>query len=464
MIEESKSIETNLEVAFLRGPGYKDLCKHLPELQSITSIPSKLELYVDDPGRYDEAIELLEYVGGLNDRYSEQLPIIKTIYTQTRKHHENLVTNLCNRLDDLKESSQEELKELINQIIRCGTLTSRDLRLRFLQARDYWFNNECEAKADSFDELISFFCRGLPKIFEEYKSLFSDPTSLANSKLMAMHASSNSLAREDGAIINSWLLLKTSTFILSLEMHLKSLEHSKALTPTMIGDTMQKCFKLTNWLASIGFDFSSQLKPLFLRTITNEIKFSIETATVRFESDFTRIISKSIESLLLPADDEILRISRMKPEEQAPKSMNHYPVFKIYCLHIIDSMRWVQAMNGLLSPISLCQDVYAAMNASLTRVMNAVAVVLNMDNNSNHPILSKIAISFLTEVLPFMTNYCDQIFPEKIVLSALGLSKTEFKNICANEPERVRNFRLDLMQIGHSLRVLMPALMQAIGR
>lgn len=464
MLDDASEIGTNLKALSLRGLDYKELCKHLPELQNIISVPSRLDLYVDDPSKYDEALALLEYAHNLDKRYSEQSPIIKSICLQTGKYRERLSTNLCNHLDDLKESSIEEIKRLVFLLIRCGSLNERELKLRFLQARDCWFNDECEARAESFDELISFFCRGLPKIFEEYKSVFGDSSSLANSKLMIISSSWDESAREDGAIINSWLLLKTSTFISSLEMHLKSLEHTEALTPTMIGDTVQKCFKLTSWLASIGFDFSSQLKPIFSRSVVSEVKFSIEQATVRFESDFTRIVSKSVESLLLPVEDEILRISNMKPEEQIPKSIGHYPVFKIYCLHIIDSMRWVQATKGSLSPISLCHDIYAAMNASLTRVMNALAVVLNLDNNSNHPILSKIAISFLTEVLPFMTNYCEHVFPEKVVLSALGLSKTEFKNIGTNEPEKVRNFRLDLRQVGHPLRSIMPALMQMIER
>lgn len=419
-------------------------------------------MYVNDPGKFDEALDLIELASSLNKKFSEQLSLVTTIHRESKELQTHLITNICNRLEDCKESSLEELKILVNQLIRCNNFSGRELRLKFLQSRDHWFNNECESKAESFDELISFFCQGLPKIFGEYKSIFSETNSLANSKLMAISSSSDDSMYENGAIINSWLMLKTSTFILSLEVHLKSLEQSRVLTPTMIGDTMKKCYTLTNWLASIGFDFSSQLSPLFSRSILDEIKLSIENTTVKFESEFTKIVSKSIESLLLPIEDEILRIGATKSDVQLPKSISHYPIFKIYCLSIIDSMRWLQATKHILSPINLCQNVHGAINASLTRVMNALAVVLNMDNNSNHPILSKIAISFLTEVLPFMMDYCESIFPEKVVLSSLGMSKSEFKNLYASDPEKVRNFRLDLKQIGSPLRSIMPALMQTI--
>lgn len=396
----------------------------------------------------------------LYKNHGHQYPLIETIHRESEKQREYLIANLCDRLSELKETSGDELKTIVNRLIRCGQFSARELRLRYLQARDSWFNDECDSKSDSSDELISFFCRGLPQVFEEYKSIFSDSNPLAVSAMMMSVTDST---KEGGAIINSWLLLKTSTFIVSLEIHLKTMSKSKLLTPTMISDIMLKCFKLTDWLASIGFDFSSQLRPLFAQTISEEVKTSIESVSTKFESDFTKIISQSIESLLLPVEDEILRISNLaKPEEQLPKSICHYPIFKIYCLYLIDSLRWIQTTKSVLSPMSLSLDTYGALNSSLTRIMKALAVVLNLDNNSNHPILSKIAISFLTEVLPFFSNYCELLFPEKVILSAIGMSKTEFKSICAREPHKLRNFCLDLRQIGDPLRGTMPALMQAI--
>uniref|UniRef100_A0A6G1S9Y3 Conserved oligomeric Golgi complex subunit 8 n=1 Tax=Aceria tosichella TaxID=561515 RepID=A0A6G1S9Y3_9ACAR len=469
LIENASQLKSNLQQSKpLRSREYHALREHLPGLEAIINIPTKLCQYVNDPDHYNEALGLFEVIHHLDQEHSQTAPILRDIHEQARKYHSQLIVNLCNRLDELEESSQQELSNLVNQLIRCGGFSSRDLRLRFLQARDHWFNNECESRTDSFDDLTSFFCRGLPKIFEEYKFIFSDSATLANSKLVAISSQKspihdkNDQVKEDGAIINSWLLLKTSTFILSLEMHLEALEESRSLTPSMLSDTMEKCFKLTDWLASIGFDFSSQLKPIFAKSVIEEVKFNVQSATEQFETDFTKLISKSIESLLLPIDDKILRISNMRPEEQIPKSIEHYPIFKIYCLYMIDSMRWVQATKTMISPLSLCLDVYAALNGSLTRVMKALAVVLNTDNNTNHPILSKIAVSFLTEAVPFIANYCELIFPEKVMLNAIGLTRTEFKNLCLNEPEKVRNFRLDLRQIGQPIRGTMPALMQAL--
>lgn len=459
LIKHANDLSSILQTSF-RGREYQELIKQSAQLEPIVYLTTKLEQFIDVPKRFNQAINLIELADNLYKDYAHQVPFVESMHKQTEKHREYLISNLCTRLENLKEAGKDELKSLVNQLIRCGNFSSRELRLRYLQARDNWFNNECESKSESFDEIISFFCKGLPQVFEEYKMIFGDACTVASSKLMAI--STDDPTKEDGAIINSWLLLKTSTFILSLEVHLKSVSQSKFITPTMIGDTMQKCFKLTDWLASIGFDFSSQLRPLFSRAIVEEVRFCIERTTTKFETVFTKIISKSIESLLLPVDDEILRISNMKPEEQIPKSIEHYPIFKIYCLYIIDSLRWIQTTKNILSPISLCLDTYAALNASLTRVMKALAVVLNMDNNSNHPILSKIAISFLTEVLPFFTNYCELLFPERVVLNAIGMSKTEFKSICTNEPEKVRNFRLDLRQIADPLRGTMPALMQTI--
>lgn len=461
MLEHAEDLSSSLKSYSAIGDEYQKLLDHSAIIEPIISLKSRLDQYIDEPGKFDDAIVLLEEVDQLNRKYGHQVPVISHIHNTSHKQRGRLVSNLCHRLESMTDSSLDELKFLVDQLVRCGNFSDRELKLKYLQARDNWFNNECEAKGDSFDDLITFFCNGLPTIFQEYKSIFVESIDTATNA-HHMPFSTDDTSKEDGAIINSWLLLKTSTFILSLEVHLKTLAQSKQLTPTMVGDTMQKCIKLTNWLASTGFDFSSRLKPIFSRAIVEELKYSIEEATMKFERDFTSIISKSIESLLLPVDDGILRISNMRPEEQVPKSIENYPIFKIYCLNLMDSLRWIQTTKNVLSPISCCLDTYAALNSSLTRVMKALAAVLNMDNNSNHPILSKIAISFLTEVLPFVTNYCELLFPEKVILNAIGLSKIEFKAMCANEPERLKNFRLDLRQIGDPLRGVMPALMRTI--
>lgn len=424
----------------LRSQEYQGLSKHSSTIRSLANLNAALAEYVDNPSKFKEALDIIDLFDRLNKDHAADIPFIATVCKNVGKHREYLLVNLCNYLDDLKEPSIDDLKQIVNLLVGCGEFTNRELRLRFLQARDYWFNNECESRSESFDELITFFCRGLPKIFEEFKAIFADSSAHAINRYAAI---SSGCSREDGAIINSWLLLKTTTFIHSLEIHIKSLGQSRLLTPTMVSDTMEKCFSLTNWLASIGFDFSSQLRPLFVNAIIGEVRFNIERSTVKFETEFTGIVSKSIESLLLPIDDEILRIANMRPEEQIPKSIEHYPVFKIYCLHLIDSLRWIRATQNLMSPICLCIDVYACLNASLSRVMQAIAIILNTDNNSSHPILSKISISFMTEILPYMSKYCELIFPEKLVLSAIGLSKTEFKALCAKEPDSVKNMRLN---------------------
>lgn len=461
LIDSASDINFNLQSTFLRGENYRNLKEQTTELDSIIDLTTKLDECIHEPTRFNEAVELFEMIEYLHRKHGTQLSIIESIHKQSERRREYFIASLCNRLEQLKAPSREELVSIVNYLIRCGNFSDRDLRLKYLQARDNWFNNSCEEKSSSFDDVLSVHCSGLPMIFNEYKSIFSlDSSEILDWKLTKL--SSNDPTKEDGAIINSWLLLKASIFIASLKIYLKTINQSRNQTPTMLGDTMQKCFELTGSLASIGFDFSSRLSPLFSEALANEVVSSIERATEKFESSFASIVSKSIESLLLPVEDEILRISNMRSEEQLPKSIEHYPIYRIYCLRLIDSLRWLQATKNTLSPISLCIDTYAALNSSLTRITKALSAVLNMDNNFNHPMLNKIAISFITEVIPFITNYCERLFPERVILNAIGLSKSEFKNLFANEPEKLKNFRIDLRQIVDPLKSTMPALVETI--
>lgn len=460
LISNSKDISSNIASTCLRWQEYQKLLSQAPELERIVNITNKLDNYIHDAEKFNEALELLETVNHLYKNHGHQVPLIEDIYKQAERQREYLVANLCSRLEHMKGMSENETIAVVNHLARCGNLSDRELRLKYLQARDNWFNNECEDRNSSFDDVVRIYCHGLPMIFNEYKTVFGNTNEILSDK--SMKISSNDPSKEDGAIINCWLLLKLTIFLVSLEVYLKSMNQSDAHTPSMIGDTMKKCFELSDWLSSIGFDFHSQLRPVFHRALLEEIKTSIEKATAKFETSFATTISKSIESLLLPIDDEILRISNMRPEEQIPKSIGDYPLFRIYCLYILDSLRWLQSTRKILSPINLSFETYSILNASLTRVMKALAITLNMDNNSKHPILSKIAISFITEVLPFLREYCESLFPERLMLCAIGLTKSEFKNMCANKPDELRNFRLDLKQIVEPLKGTMPALLQTI--
>lgn len=460
LISDSKDVSSNITTSSLRWKEYQRLLSQGPELERIINLANKLDNYIHNSENFDEALVVLETISYLYKNYGHQVSLIESIHKEAERLREFLVASLCSQLEHLKGVSENEAISTVNHLARCGNFSDRELRLRYLQARDNWFNNECEDQNSSFDDIVRVYRNGLPMIFNEYKTVFGTTNEVLVDKSIKLSGTDPS--KEDGAIINSWLLLKTTIFVASLEIYLKTMNQSSTQTPTMIGDTMQKCFELTDWLSSIGFDFSSQLRPLFYQALVGEIKMSIDKATTKFETTFTTTISKSIESLLLPVDDEILRISNMKPEEQIPRSIGDYPIFRVYCLYILDSLRWLQSTKKNLSPISLCLDTYSSLNTSLTRVMKALAITLNMDNNSKHPILSKIAISFITEVLPFIRDYCEKLFPEKSISSAVGLTKSEFKNIYVSQPEKLKDFRLDLKQIAEPLKSTMPALIQMI--
>lgn len=460
LLEEANGLRELLQGQETEEKDFLNLIANAKDIQPIVEISHRLEEFVDDQVKFRNCIDFLDSIEQVYKSHNHEVPILENIYKRTKGGRDRLITNLCCKLANLNDLKEKDLLEIIYTLAECGTFSKRDLRLKYLQARDRWFNDTCEAKSSSFDDVIAVFGRDLPLIYQEYKSIFCEPNS-AKSK---NYDATNLISKKDDIIIDSWLLLKTTTFISSLDNYLSSFRKSTSMTPTLISDTMVKCFELASSLSSIGLDFSSRLKPLFLEALTSEVQSSIDRATTKFETEFTNAISKSVETLLLPIDDEILRISNMRPEEKIPKSIEHYPVFRIYCLYLIDSLRWLRTTRLILSPINLCQATYSALNSALTRVMKALAVILNTDNNSNHPILSKIAISYLTEVLPFFSRYCELIFPEKTLLSVLGLSKAEFNSICASQPEKLSQFRLDLKKIADPIRNTMPALMQAIEK
>lgn len=460
LLELSSRINNESQDRSSREPDYQKILRHGQLLESIVQLLPKLSDCIDDSSKFDEAIKLLDQAANLNSKYGTQIAIIDHIHRRSEELRAQLVANLIDGLERLHGCSIDQVSNSIQQLFRCGNFTDRDLKLRYLQARDNWFNRICEDSSASFDDVVQAHCDGLPMIYKEYRSIFCERVWSTDD--VSVGLTNRDPLGDDGAIINSWLLMKTSIFISSLEVYLGTIHQSGNQTPTMLSDTMRRCFELTDWLSSIGFDFSSRLRPLFLQAVSTEVRTSIEKATETFETHFTTTVSKSIESLLLPVEDEILRISNLRADERLPESIEHYPIFKIYCLHILNSLRWLHICRGFLSPISICLDAYEALNNSLTRLTKALATILNLDRNSRHPILTKIAISYITEVLPFLSRYCETLFPEKIILNTIGCSKAESKLISMNEPDKLRDTRLNHRQIAEPLRSIMPALLQTI--
>lgn len=460
LIETTTELVSILEDDSLERDEFKKLLVDCDELDQVLRLIKSIDDNLDDPENYEQAVEAIVQVDKLYRDHGSHARIFETLHEEAEKRREFLIANLSYKLETAKTDGDHSVQKVVNNLLRCGNFSYRDLRLRYLQARDNWFVDACEDNSASFDNVVSVYSKGLPMIFTEYKNLFADQE---ESEISLKFLSKDNSTKEGAAIINSWLLLKTSIFISSLEVYLKDVNHSGSLTPTMISDTIEKCFKLTNWLATIGFDFGHQLRPLFSRAILDELKRSVEKATIKFESSFAATISKSIESLLLPVDDEILRISNINSAgKELPKSIEHYPIFKVYCLYLIDSLRWLQTTKDTITPIPLCCETYAALNASLIRVIKALAITLNMDNNAHHPILTKIAISLVTQVLGYVAAHCEDLFPEKVILNALGLTKTDFKTISREEPEKLHNFRLNIKQIVEPLRGTMRALVETV--
>lgn len=463
LIDDTSELVALIKDKTLKGPSYQQLINESDNLEFFIKFPSKLDQYSENPEDFIRCVNSLELIDQLHKKFAHQAPIIDKLYEEAEKRRNKLVENCCVKLEKLDDLSIETLSSLVDNLKICGKFNEMELRLKYLEARDNWFNNACEQQGASFHNVVQVHCKGLPMIFREYDLLFcqdnagsDDDTEACRRRLATF--SIDSLDQDEFTIINTWLLLKASIFVSSLELYLQAIHHNDIKTPTMIEDTIEKCSQLAESLSDFGFDFSSQLRPLFINAITKEIKSCLDHATENFETSFTKTIFKSIESLLLPVDDEILRKTNLRPSEQLPKSIEHYPIFRVYCLRLLDSLRWVSTAKKLISPLNLCHDTYSALNASLSRVVKAISLAMNLDNNSNNIYLTKIAISMITEVVPFISDYCEQFFPEKIILNALGLTKTEFRNL-----GKFTNFRLDMKFVSEPLRLTMPTLLETIS-
>lgn len=271
LIDDAQELASILKDTSLKGSSYSNLIEESEKLESLINFCYNSDQDLSDRNQLQKCVEILDYVEKLHETHSQEAPIIEELYIRAEKRRDELVCNCCNQLEQIDNISTIALISLVDNLMICGKLNDMDLRLKFLQARDIWFHNECIKQEPSFDNIVSVHCKGLPMIFCEYQLLFCQDKNNVQEQHGKKLARFSLRPREHDryTIINSWLLLKASIFISSLEVYLNAIQENDMKTPAMIGDTIQKCLELTNTLASIGFDFSSQLRPLFAKYTIN---------------------------------------------------------------------------------------------------------------------------------------------------------------------------------------------------
>ncbi|KAI4462741.1 conserved oligomeric golgi complex component 8 [Holotrichia oblita] len=107
------------------------------QLLEILELPQLMDSFIKD-GLYENALELASYVRRLYTKHSD-IPIFKSIVNDVEKSWLVMLHQLLSQLRS--DLTLPKSLQIVGYLRRMEIFTETELRLKFLQARDTWFQN-----------------------------------------------------------------------------------------------------------------------------------------------------------------------------------------------------------------------------------------------------------------------------------------------------------------------------------
>ncbi|XP_075225199.1 conserved oligomeric Golgi complex subunit 8 isoform X2 [Lycorma delicatula] len=288
------------------------------QLLQVLEIPQLMDSCIRD-GYFEEALQLASYVRRLGNKHSD-IPIIENIVKEVEAAWWTLMHQLIAQLRcDLQ---LPRCLQVVGYLRRMEIFTEAELRLKFLQARDSWFQSLLAAipTDDANQHLmrtIELSRIHLFNIITQYRAVFSDDESVLSS------TKQHSLS--DSTIFHSWIIDKVNQFINVLEQDLNKGVGSSL--SSLLGQSMY--FGLS--FSRVGADFRALIAPIFVKTVINNFTSAVRKATKRFDVDMEKFTLPKILSSAHYSDLKEEKKITLKLEQQA-LSASEKEAFTRFCV------------------------------------------------------------------------------------------------------------------------------------
>ncbi|GIY30241.1 conserved oligomeric Golgi complex subunit 8 [Caerostris extrusa] len=382
------------------------LAKH-PQLLEFLEMPQLMDTYVRN-GLYDEALELSAYVKRLERKHND-IPLIKSI-VQDVQASTNVMLSLL--LTKLRTNIQlPDCLKVVGYLRRIDVFNDSELRIKFLQARDSWFQkviNDID-KNDAYEHVIKVIEGSRVHLFDittQYRAIFSDDDPLL-------------LVREDSkgncAIFHSWIIWKISWFLSILERDIL------ADLGGRIDSVLAQCMYFGLSFSRVNIDFRPLLVPIFQNVALKKFSSAVEHATLRFE--------KIMETFAFTMyTNTTLLISSLSEDSLQPPTilLDFYPIAQ-YCNDMLSALNELK----LCCSLSMSNDVIATVTSSLERLVKTLVMNYSkMKHRMNdHEVenFNKFCFILSSDLIPHLNKCLSIIFPSENISQTLGISSLEFK-------------------------------------
>ncbi|KAG8183597.1 hypothetical protein JTE90_025149 [Oedothorax gibbosus] len=431
IFQDFNIIETRLDSMVDKLPEFKDKCgefgkeaqkinarwrqasstlgKH-PQLLEFLEMPQLMDTYVRS-GFYDEALELSAYVKRLERKHAADIPLIRSIVSDVQASSNAMLQLLLGKLrTNLK---LPDCLKVVGYLRRLDAFNEQELRVKFLQARDAWFQkvvNEID-RNDPYEHSVKIIESARVHLFDittQYRAIFSDDDPLL-------------LVRDDCkgncAIFHSWIAWKISWFLCILEQDISQDLGGR------IDSVLAQCMYFGLSFSRVNIDFRSLLVPLFQNVALKKLCAALDRATGRFESTMETFTFSTYTNtaFVVPGLSE----ETMQP----PIALLDFHPLAQYLNDVLTALNDLK----LCCSYSMANDVIAAVTSSLDRLVKTLTKVhskwkkrLNEVETEN---FNKLCLLFSTDLVPHIDKCLTSIFPSEQIAQSLGIASLEFKKL-----------------------------------
>lgn len=393
------------------------LAKH-QHLLEFLEMPQLMDNYVK-AGYYDEALELASYVKRLERKHAD-IPLIKSIINDIQSAANTMLMQLLAKLQT--NIQLPECLKIVGYLRRMDVFNETELRIKFLQARDTWFNkviNEID-NSDAYQHVIKVIENSRIHLFDiitQYRAIFSD-----DDPMLLVHDSS----KNNCAIFHSWMTMKISWFLHTLENDIRLNLGGR------IDSVFAQCMYFGLSFSRVNIDFRPLLIPIFQNAVINKFQTDVELSTQKFEKTITVYIFSSFTNtaILVPTLSE--------DSLQPPNCLLDFHPLAQYCNDIINALNDLR----LCCSFSLLTDIIKIITVSLERLVKVLVDIYYKRMLSTNEQESKHFIRFCfllsTELIPHFNKCLSAIFVPEDISQVLGITSMEFKkfeHLCKLNPK-----------------------------
>lgn len=414
------SVETHVESLLLKLPKFSEACsnfmklaqdinscRHLnsltlsrhTQLLEILEISQLMDSCVRN-GYYEEALELSSYVQRLEKKLSN-IAIIQNIVEVVKSSTQLMLSQL---LQQLRSAIQlPACLRVIGYLRRLDMFNESELRIKFLQARDAWFQGVLASipSDDPYHHINKTIETSRVHLFDivtQYRAIFSD-----DDPILSMENEDSPMY---GNLFHCWIAQKVQQFLKTLEYDLERGVGSR------LDSLLGQCMYFGLSFSRVGADFRGLLPPLFHNGTMQAFRRAIQDATNRFNEAMKSYSPQTIPSAVPTAVLSTISTKAENTEDlHPPVSLSQHPPLAIFTNSVLTAFNELRHCAPLSLVSQVAEELQSAFSSLIQTTLAFHRTEATVLNEAERASFANFCDVLGKQLIPYINRCLEAIFP-----------------------------------------------------